>query len=799
MAPPRRVRGAAGDREADMDPLVVEGILDRAGRERRDLPAILHALQDRYGYLPEPALRHVAQRCAISPADIEGVSTFYPRFRHRPAGRHIIRVCVGTACFVKGGETVYEAFRQALQLEGEEDTDAGRLFTVEKAACLGCCMLAPVAQIDETVYGHLSRDSVRSVLRDHLGRRAVGVREPGATRLQSPGHGSVSICTCTSCRASGSLEVFEAFAAEARSRRLPVTVRPSGCPGISYRSPVAVVDTGDGVPVRYAGVEPRDSAEILRRHFRAPRAAELRRSAARLLDHLEGARSEPVRLDLEAGADASFWAAQRRIVTADWGADPLDLAAYREAGGFGAIARCVEVLGPEGVIRVIEGSGLRGRGGAGYPTGAKWRDVRHAPGERKHVLCNADEGDPGAFMDRLILESFPFRVLEGVIIAAFAVGARDCRFYIRAEYPLAVARVRRAIDLCTEAGILGHRAPGFASALTVTVVQGEGAFVCGEETAMIAAMEGRRPLPRSRPPYPSRGGLHGEPTLVNNVETLATVPWIVTATEGALRAVGTPRSPGTKTFALAGKILRGGLIEVPMGITIRRIVEEIGGGLPPGRRLKAVQIGGPSGGCIPERLADLPVDYESLTRTGAMMGSGGLVVLDDTDCMVEVARYFTDFTRRESCGACTFCRVGIEGMHAILDRLCTGASGPGDLERLEELAHVVRQGSLCGLGRSAPNPVLTTLEYFRDEYEEHQRGRCPAKRCKALVSYHIGEECIGCTRCAQRCPALAIEAHPYERHRIDDRRCIRCGTCRQACPSGAVHVVDRIGVGGARP
>jgi NADH-quinone oxidoreductase subunit F len=404
-------------------------------------------------------------------------------------------------------------------------------------------------------------------------------------------------------------------------------------------------------------------------------------------------------------------------------------------------------------------------------------------------------------MDRLTLESFPFRVLEGMAIAAFAVGAEVGFFFIRSEYPLAIHRIRRAIEMCTEQGILGQRVLDLPFSLRVEVVESAGAFVCGEETALIAALEGGRGDPRARPPYPAEQGLWGKPTLVNNVETLATVPWILAHGVEAFRAAGTPQSPGTKTFALAGKILRGGLIEVPMGMSIRRIVEEIGGGIQEGRRLKAVQIGGPSGGCVPEALADLPVDFESLAAAGAMMGSGGMVVLDESDCMVDVARYFMTFTQRESCGKCVSCRVGTKRMLELLERLCDGTGRPGDLQKLEELALAVKEGSLCGLGRTAPNPVLSTLRYFRAEYEAHLNGRCPAGRCKALIAYTITDDCIGCTRCAQRCPASAIEPKPYEKHRIDESRCIRCGTCRQSCPSEAVRVVaraDLVGAGEAR-
>jgi NADH-quinone oxidoreductase subunit F len=422
---------------------------------------------------------------------------------------------------------------------------------------------------------------------------------------------------------------------------------------------------------------------------------------------------------------------------------------------------------------------MRGRGGGGFPTSSKWRAVREATGAEKVVICNADEGDPGAFMDRMILESFPFRVIEGLAVAAWAVGASEGIFYIRSEYPLAVARVKEALRLCRERQLLD-------AGLTLRVYEGAGAFVCGEETALIASIEGRRGIPRLRPPYPSEHGLWGRPTLINNVETFANVPWLLR--HPVQEEVGTAASRGTKVFALAGKVRRGGLIEVPMGMTLRQIVEEIGGGVHEGRTLKAVQVGGPSGGCVPAALCDTPVDYEALTEIGAMMGSGGLVVLDDTDCMVDVARYFMAFTQLESCGKCTFCRVGTKRMLEILERLCAGEGREGDLEELEELGRLTRAGSLCGLGRTAPNPVLTTLRFFREEYAAHLGKRCPAGTCKALITYSINDQCIGCTRCAQRCPADAIEPRPYRQHEIDPAKCVRCGACLQACPVDAIEI-----------
>jgi len=434
----------------------------------------------------------------------------------------------------------------------------------------------------------------------------------------------------------------------------------------------------------------------------------------------------------------------------------------------------------------VVNSGVRGRGGAGFSSGKKWELVAASEAPEKYVICNGDEGDPGAFMDRMLLESYPYRVIEGMLIAGYATGSTKGYFYIRAEYPLAVSRVRQALENCRAEGLTGNNILGSAFSFDIILYEGAGAFVCGEETALIASIEGDRGFPRMRPPYPSESGLWKAPTLVNNTETLALISWIMRNGADRFSSLGTATSKGTKVFALAGKVARGGLIEVPMGITIREIVEEIGGGIANGHTFKAIQIGGPSGGCIPASLADTPIDYESLTNLGAMMGSGGMVVLDDTDCMVDIARYFLSFTQKESCGRCTFCRIGTRRMLDILDRLCTGHGNPDDLTELEKLAIWTQKGSLCGLGRSAPNPVLTTLKYFREEYEAHLEGRCPTARCMDLIHYSINDKCIGCTLCAQKCPTKAIEFRPHEQHEIDMEKCVKCDTCRIICPVEAV-------------
>ena len=785
----------------------VEQAVALIGRKPADLIPILQALQDHHGCLPKEALARLSELTEIHPSAISGVSTFYDMFRLKPAGKHILRVCHGTACHVAGAGRVEDALRRHLRIPAGADTDDAQQFTIEPVACLGCCTLAPVVKIGNSTIGHVSAEKCADQVRDYLDQLSEAAGAKSTEEVEHrPGNGSaqihVGLGSC--CMAKGSDQLFHALREQAGLCGGNVTIKRVGCMGMCHRTPMIEVDQPGKAAAFYSDVTPAQAGALMQRHFR-PRG--LLRRAGRLwtsmLDSLLLEEDAPQRqvarfsMSKRDPAVRAFLENQVHIATEHFGKlDPLDLDEYVAHDGFAALRRCLATpgdnaapaLSPEQLVAAIEQSGLRGRGGAGFPTGQKWRVVSRQPGDVKYVICNGDEGDPGAFMDRMILESFPYRVIEGLALAAAAVGAREGIFYVRHEYPLAVRRVRAAIAEMERRGWLGATLMGAGFPLRLRVVEGAGAFVCGEETALIASVEGRRGMPRLRPPFPAESGLWGKPTLINNVETYANIAPIIRHGPEKFAALGTATSKGTKVFALAGRIRRGGLIEVPMGATLREIIEKIGGGAAEGRRIKAVQIGGPSGGCVPASLMDTPVDYESLREVGAIMGSGGMVVLDDSCCMVDIARYFLQFTQNQSCGKCTFCRVGTRRMLDLLDKLCAGKAQRSHLEELERLARQVSAGSLCGLGKTAPNPVLSTLRYFRSEFEAHLEGRCPAGQCAALIKYRVTDACTGCTLCAQHCPVHAIPMTPYARHEIDLGLCTRCDTCRKVCPQKAIEV-----------
>ena len=495
-------------------------------------------------------------------------------------------------------------------------------------------------------------------------------------------------------------------------------------------------------------------------------------------------------LELKA-EDRAFLENQTRIALRNCGKiNPESIDEYIAAGGYRALEKVLREMTPEDVIETIKKSGLAGRGGAGFPTWFKWNAARQSAGTEKYLICNADEGDPGAFMDRAVIESDPHNLIEGMLIGAYAIGAGEAVVYVRAEYPLAIVRLTKAIRQAEERGYLGENIAGSGFSCKMRIKAGAGAFVCGEETALIESLEGERGMPRLKPPFPAQKGYWQKPSNINNVETFATVPWILENGGEAFAALGTEDSKGTKVFALTGKIKRGGLVEIPMGKTLRDVIYGIGGGIRDGKEFKAVQMGGPSGGCIPASLLDTVIDYKQLSATGAIMGSGGMVVMDETTCMVDMARFFLDFTAKESCGKCIHCRIGTKRMLEILNRIVNGEGRDGDIELLEELCTTIKDGALCGLGQTAPNPVLTTIRYFRNEYEAHiYDKKCPAGHCPSLITYQIDpEKCRGCTLCAKKCPVGAISGTVKEPHTIDSAKCIKCGKCLETCKFGAVSV-----------
>ncbi|KAB2867591.1 MAG: NADH-quinone oxidoreductase subunit F [Bacteroidales bacterium] len=574
--------------------------------------------------------------------------------------------------------------------------------------------------------------------------------------------------------AAGANKVYNKIKALQEAEKLNFELAKTSCIGMCFREPLVEVIDENGSMI-YGDVDEDKAIEIIQQHVIG----------------LNPIKDYVVKTDLFTTPDSIYFDGQVKIALRNCGyIDPENIQEYEDRGGYSALKLIAkDKIAPDVVIQTIIDSGLRGRGGGGFPTGMKWRFARASQSAEKYIICNADEGDPGAFMDRSLLEGDPHAVIEGMIIGAYAIGATDGVIYCRAEYPLAIKRLNIALAQAHERGYLGNSIQGIEGFnLDIHIKEGAGAFVCGEETALMASIEGKRGMPTKRPPFPAESGLWRKPSNINNGETFANVSYIVSHGAGSFNKYGTEKSKGTKVFALTGKIKHGGLVEVPMGMSLRDIIFKLGGGIQNNKKFKAVQLGGPSGGCIPEHLIDILVDYDQVNATGAIMGSGGMVVMDETTCMVDVARFFLDFTQKESCGKCTFCRIGTKRMLEILSRITVGEGQEGDIEKLEELALQVRDSSLCGLGQTAPNPVLTTIKYFRHEYEAHIRDKkCPAHSCKKLLTYEIvADKCTGCTVCAVKCPVKAIDGERKKVHHINQDICIKCGDCYSTCRFDAI-------------
>lgn len=617
------------------------------------------------------------------------------------------------------------------------------------------------------------RESLKDYMKIRMPEKAVPVTPVDRTRPGVQKH--ILVCGGTACVASNSVKLQEAFQKALEENGLSAAVKliQTGCHGFCENGPIVTIYPENTF---YVHVKAGDAKTIVEQHIMKGEVVE----SLLYMDPVTETR-------VQTNDEVPFYKKQVRRVLARCGlVDPENINEYIAMDGYQGLAKALS-MEPQAVIDEVVASGLRGRGGAGFPTGKKWQFCRNAPGDKKYIICNADEGDPGAFMDRSVLEGDPHSVLEGMCIGGYAIGADEAYIYCRAEYPLAIHRLEVAIKQAEEIGLLGNNILGSGFNFKIHIKKGAGAFVCGEETALIASIEGRRGTPSPRPPFPANSGLWGKPTNNNNVETWANVASIIRNGASWFNSIGTKTSPGTKVFALTGKINNTGLAEVPMGITMREIIFEIGGGIPHGKAFKAVQIGGPSGGCLPEAMLDTPVDFDSLSGIGAMMGSGGLVVMDETTCMVDVAKFFVTFTQAESCGKCAPCREGTKRMLEILVRITKGQGTRRDFDLLQDLANNIKLSALCGLGQTAPNPVLSTIHYFGDEYKAHiENKECPAGVCADLLHYVISDECKGCGLCARNCPVHAISGQPKEKHVIDPQRCIKCGVCMSKCPFKAV-------------
>jgi NADH-quinone oxidoreductase subunit F len=782
---------------------VIEEIIGRYAADPASLIMVLQDLQAELNHVPDEAVTLVAQRLDVPRSKVHSAVSFYKAFSVQPKGKHRVDVCMGTACHVRGAEKLVHQLSDELGIAAGETTD-DREVTLDTVHCVGACALGPVVVLDGEFHGQMeprklsravkkccSEDPVKTTAPgdDTLIRRITHLPDFAALKshreslqVQSDAT-TISICAGSGCRALGSEKLVNAFdsAINASSLQDKVQIQQNGCHGFCERGLMCIIRPQG---ILYQKVKPKDAAEIIEKTI----------GRGEIIDRL-------LYMDPQSGQkiplekDIPFYAHQQRsLMQQNALIDPLSIDDYIKAGGYDALAKVLSDMSPEAVIDEVKAAGLRGRGGGGFQAARKWASARKAPGEKKFILCNADEGDPGAFMDCSLLEGNPHSVIEGMLIGAWAVAGRQAEaegyVYVRAEYPVAVEHLTIALEQARKAGLLGKNILGSEFSYEIHISRGGGSFVCGESTALMKSIEGEIGEPRAKYVHTATSGLYDSPTVLNNVESWANVPLIIRQGAGEFVKVGTEKSTGTKIFSLVGKVNNTGLVEVPMGMSLRDIVFTIGGGIRDGKKFKAVQTGGPSGGCLPESMLDLPVDFDELSKVGSMMGSGGMIVMDENTCMVDVARYFTEFLAEESCGKCAACRLGLEQMLAILQRICKGEGVPEDLPALEKLFDVLDNGSLCGLGKSAANPVRSTLQYFRDEYEAHIGDkRCPAGICRELIMFEITEACTGCTLCVDVCTENAITGKPKEKHVIDPDKCASCGLCQATCNFDAIITI----------
>jgi len=785
---------------------IIERVVQEHDKDPANLVMILQDVQSEFNYLPPEAINLLAEQLGLPTSLIYSVSTFYKSFSLEPRGQHRVDICEGTACHIRGASMLMDQISDELNVKPGHTTADGEV-TLNSVRCVGACAMGPVAIIDGEYHGNMTVGKLSRQIKkccSETGDTSAGKASPGGngeaqefsliprindpkeyqqlkTKLQSEtpvDQARILVCNGTGCKAGGSLQVAEALKGELEKENLdlPITLglKKVGCHGLCEKGPLVILHPDN---ICYTRVKPEDAAVIVRETVQDKKVVD------RLLY-----REQEEDPGIQDYTEIPFYAGQKKIALRNSGTiDPLDIRDYISHGGYSALFKALQEMEPGDVIEEVSRSGLRGRGGGGFPTGKKWRTAASIDADTRYVICNGDEGDPGAFMDCSIMEGDPHAIIEGMLLCAYAVGSTSGYIYVREEYPRALKHLHLAIEQARAAGLLGDNIAGTSFSFDIKINRGAGAFVCGESTALMQSVEGKVGEPRAKYIRSAERGLYDQPTVLNNVETYANLPEIINNGAEWFSSIGTESNTGTKVFSVVGKVLNTGLVEVPMGTSLRTIIFDICGGIKEGKLFKAVQTGGPSGGCLPESKLDLPVDFDTLTREGSMMGSGGMIVMDEDTCMVDVARYFTSYLVEESCGKCSACRLSLVNLHYILERICAGEGEESDLEKLEKLLVVLENGSLCGLGKSAPNPVRSTLTHFRDEYEAHiKEKRCPAGVCRNLITYEITDNCTGCRLCAEACPQEAISGDKKEKHQIDQELCNQCGICRVTCNFDAV-------------